>query len=201
MPEVLSRNGNDESLGGGAVEFFREVENFLGRIDVGKLPRFLTWRAVVGSNLSNANVTGIALLDIVHVSGSYAGRINEKNEFVVLGRVREFWGELMQSNDFDFGFRESLRENIGGAPGNAVIAAQRVSVGDDEDAGHVQGKQFVILRATALRGTLRHSPCLRQSKGTVVLHEVQDLPSTASQIYTDVWSFTPASPPLRMTSL
>ena len=83
MIEVFSRNGDDECLGGSTVEFFGKMENFLWRVDVGELSRFLTSTAIVGSDLSDANITGTLILGLVHVSG-----IEEDYQLVVLGRVR-----------------------------------------------------------------------------------------------------------------
>ncbi len=147
MIEIFSRNSNDECLGGSAVEFFGKMENFLWRVDVGELSRFLTGSAMVGSDLSDANNTGVAILGLVHASG-----IEEDYQFVVLGCLGEFWGELVESDNFNFGIRQLLRERIGGSPGNTVIATQRIAVGDDEDfGGHLPRIKLDVIprRATA----------------------------------------------------
>ena len=42
----------------------------------------------------------------------------------------------MEAEDLDVRFGEFGRESIGGVPGDAVIGAHRIPVGDDEDGGH-----------------------------------------------------------------
>jgi hypothetical protein len=43
----------------------------------------------------------------------------------------------MQAEDFNFLVSELILQRVRSAPSHAVVGAQRVSVSDDEDAGHV----------------------------------------------------------------
>jgi len=63
------------------------------------------------------------------------GCVDEDGGFEMGNLLGEFRGELVQALDFDLRRRNSSFEFIGYAPGETVVAAQGISVGDEEDAG------------------------------------------------------------------
>jgi len=46
--------------------------------------------------------------------------------------------ELMHLQDFNFRVWQPSLQRVGRPPGHAIIRAQRISVGDDENAGHIR---------------------------------------------------------------
>jgi hypothetical protein len=53
----------------------------------------------------------------------------------------QVWRELVRAEDFDILAGKSSLQAIGSVPSQAVVAAHRISVGDDHDSGH--GVEFI----------------------------------------------------------
>lgn len=112
------------------VEFCGEIEDFVRRVDMGKAARTV----VVSSrrvNLSSPDIPGTTVLDIVYTSS-----VDEENDFKVLHGVRQLRGELVKSNNLDFGVAKFRFHSICGAPRDSVITAKGIPVRKDEDSRH-----------------------------------------------------------------
>src|SRR5579862_6691677 len=73
-------------------------------------------------------------------SGRTGGRgvgVHENHGFATADGLGEFGCELMDTDDLDVRAGKFILQCGGGAPREAIVRAQRISVGDDQDAGHV----------------------------------------------------------------
>src|SRR6476646_7625597 len=112
------------------VEFYGEIEDLARRVDVGEAARTVVVR-IRRVNLSNPDIPDTPVFELICTSS-----IDEENEFIVPDGVRQLRGELVKSNNLDFGVGKFRFYSICGAPGDPIIAAKRIPVGEDEDSRH-----------------------------------------------------------------
>ena len=64
------------------------------------------------------------------------GRVEEDHLPGAADRFHQLGSELLNRENLDLGIVERLAQPLGGVPAEAVVAAKRVAVADDQDAGH-----------------------------------------------------------------
>src|SRR6476620_2244964 len=115
------------------------MENLAGRVDVRELLRM----ALLDNRLRNllhANLAGRAAFDLIK-----ARCIKKEDQTPMARCLRSLGSELVQAQELNFGFGEFAFERLGGTPGDAIVTAQRIAVGDDENAGHICSFKLVSL--------------------------------------------------------
>ncbi len=143
VAEVLSSDGDDRGWGRCSVEFLGQFEDFGRRVHVRKLPAWGLLHFGRG-DLPDADFAGSGVVRIVH-----AGGIKKQHEFTVPQCVCDFGCELMQAPNFHLGDGKFTFERFRSTPGNAVITAQRIAVGDDENGRRHAGTVIPTQTKTA----------------------------------------------------
>ena len=135
MLEALSSNRHNERSRACSIKLCGQIENLLRGKNVRKARRLTSAaEGVFDPNRAWQGRRAIA-----------RGRIDEDDAPVVAHSVGQFRCQLMETMDIDGRFREFRREGIRGAPGDAVITAQRISVRHDENMGHVHKNQPITM--------------------------------------------------------
>ena len=134
MLEALSSNSHNERSRACSIKLCGQIENLLRGKNMRKVRR-LTGAA---EDFLNPNRAWLGQGAIA------AGRIDEDDSSIVAHSIGQFRCQLMETMDIDGSVREFRREGIGGAPGDTVIRAHRISVGDDENVGRVHKNQSMI---------------------------------------------------------
>lgn len=94
---------------------------------MGEAPRPLTtFRA---GNFADADLARAGVFDFIDTSS-----VDEEHEFVLPDDVGNFRGELMQAKDLYFFSGELALQNLGRAPGDSIVATQRIAVSEDENS-------------------------------------------------------------------
>src|SRR5271165_217521 len=126
MTEVLSGQCHRESLRLRAVEL-RRHGNDHARRQVMRKTRLSTQASFFSLDFFDTDFTGAAL----SIGGS---SVHENNGVGPADSFCQLRSELMQAQNFDFPGRELYFQRVGHTPGQAVVGAQRIPVGDDEHA-------------------------------------------------------------------
>ena len=135
MPEVLSSDRDGEGFGSRVIEIAGKIQHLRGRVDVGEVAGSVL-NELANSKVAHPDFTGADTHDVVDTGG-----IDEEHEFVLANCVGNIRGELMQTTDLYFLSGKLVLQNLGGMPSDSVVAAERIAVGDDEDArthGHAE---------------------------------------------------------------
>jgi len=130
MFEVCAANRDHEGPRTGTIQFRAESNDLLRGECMGKTGGIGRFR----KNLLHSDCPrcGARVFAQCGIDEEYAIKSAE-----CVGQLRS---QLMQVEDFDIGSGEFLCKNIGGTPSHTVIGAQRVTIRDDEDAGHISKK-------------------------------------------------------------